>query len=920
MELLNLFEITIQVSVLIIFIIITRKLFKKRLDPNIRYFLWIFVAIRILVPFRMEFSVELPKVLNNHAIHTLVSENKDVSLDNMTINTTLPETMVTTEPPIQSEGGGSHYKEKENAKNQITDNQHVESGYVQSGAAVSTELILMVLWLSGAVIMAQYLFVNNVRLFRELKGERREIGRLRGGLLLYGVQGYNCLAGILSPAVYVDEEQFDDAVIGDIIRHELQHYKVGDHYWQFLRVVCLILQWHNPFVWWAYFASKQDCELACDARVVRSMSSEERYHYGDSLLAVIEGSSLIKQATSFTTYMGESKIFMKERIKNIIQYKRKYAIGLLAGIICIAGLIGFVSFQVRADEEMPLDVSDVGENALGTETQSTGDSAAEKDHSPIDIDIEDYYITNTGSFFNLYYIDEDNVLWGCGENNCGQLGQGTQDYDFHEEFVKIADNVIHVDYSQNDFVIFLTEDHKLYGMGFAGCGVLQQYDTFDGWSAYTNREHYTMTTPCLLMEDVIYARCGGSDVACITEDSSVWIWGVVGYDGSPMYFLPEPVKVLENAAFITGGWYNHAALLTDGSVWTWGNNFSGNCGVPGSGIVGLPTKVAEDVVMVWTDSLEYNIGVYDIKEFGGFNKRGLENTIIQKRDGSYWICGAGVGTEEKVIPFYYETVDYSMVCTHEFLPLENGLQDIQTEYPEIIAPALSYDLSQADEEYIYYILSGGIYRYNKKTGEEKSLYKGIGNIWCMEKYQDRLYFIEQAGQSASYILGSVSVDGENQEAIQYVPSNCLGIYDNYLLVRFVSNNGDVDDTVYVLKDSEVTLLDGGYLIDYGLSRERKIDTDADGKKLMSLENGEVVLFEAAQDEYVRVAAYSDEYVFADILDQDGKPKQLLYYNLKENSSQLYDNENSLHIEIRGDWLVCYIYGETLEVVKLSLPL
>lgn len=128
--------------------------------------------------------------------------------------------------------------------------------------------------------------------------------------------GYNCLAGILFPAVYVDGEQIDNTEVMDhIIRHELQHYRVRDHYWQFLRVICLILQWHDPFVWWAYFASKQDCEMACDARVVRDMSSGER-------------------------------------IKSIMQHKRRYALVLSVIVICVIGALGFITIRVQGKETL----------------------------------------------------------------------------------------------------------------------------------------------------------------------------------------------------------------------------------------------------------------------------------------------------------------------------------------------------------------------------------------------------------------------------------------------------------------------------------------------------------------------------------------------------------------------------------------
>ena len=118
------------------------------------------------------------------------------------------------------------------------------------------------------------------------------------------------------------------------------------------------------------------------------------------------------------------------------------------------------------------------------------------------LNIRDFYTTNIGDPSNLYYIDENKVLWGCGRNNYGQLGQGTQDYDFHKEMVKIAENVIHVDYSQSGFTVYLTEDHRLYGMGNAGCGALQQYEQFDDtqWMLNGGYDNYAVTTPCLLME------------------------------------------------------------------------------------------------------------------------------------------------------------------------------------------------------------------------------------------------------------------------------------------------------------------------------------------------------------------------------------------------------------------------------------
>lgn len=398
----------------------------------------------------------------------------------------------------------------------------------------------------------------------------------------------------------------------------------------------------------------------------------------------------------------------------------------------------------------------------------------------LDVNIQDFYTTNMGDPSNLYYIDENKVLWGCGRNDYGQLGQGTQDYDFHKEMVKIAENVMHVDYSQTGFTIYLTEDHKLYGMGNAGSGALQQYEQFDDtqWLLNGGYDNYAVTTPCLLMENVIYARCGRDDVACLDEDNNVWIWGMIGCDRYPVneiYFESKPVKVLENAVLITGGLFNHAALLADGSVWTWGYNYVGNCGVSDKIIVEEPMRVAEDAVMVWTETTEYNIDCQDISEFGGVYEQQFENTIILKRDGSYWACGVNVGNEEKVLAQYWETYDYPVVCSSEFLPYEN---------PKVAYNSNNYhSISDVDETSVYLGGAGGIYEINRFA---------VGTIYSAPHmagaalYKNYVYSIEYnvTGNGMTAELIRIKKNGSDKEVLTQISaaSYDLRIIDNILVI------------------------------------------------------------------------------------------------------------------------------------------
>lgn len=69
--------------------------------------------------------------------------------------------------------------------------------------------------------------------------------------------------------------------------------------------------------------------------------------------------------------------------------------------------------------------------------------------------------------------------------------------------------------------------------------------------------------------------------------------------------------------------------------------------------------------MFWTEGSKYNKEYDNIAEFDGVYPRYLNNTVIQKSNGSYWVCGENVGTEEKVV--HGAEGDYSVICTHRFV-------------------------------------------------------------------------------------------------------------------------------------------------------------------------------------------------------------------------------------------------------------
>lgn len=623
-----------KVASIIILIVLAVRLLLKKSPKFVSYVLWAVVLFRLLCPVSFESFISLvPETTPISYHYTLEDESISIAGAGKAVYQVVGEA-------FHGELGSQQIETTE--LNEDETQKEVTSDWWEVGI-----LFGQYVWLAGICIM----FIYSVFSYLNIRKRLMVVIKLKDNIYIADDIGSPFVIGFIRPKIYLPNG-LDEKEQGYIIMHEQFHIKRGDPIVKMLAYTALCIHWFNPLVWIAFILSSKDMEMSCDEAVVKRMGEEIKADYAASLLSL----AMARRITiGVPLAFGEGDT--KERIKNIAAWKmpNQKRLSMISIAVAILMVCLVVDPIPAMSSESPIHKDD--ENAT----------------LQVTMDLEEHYITNTGDPSNLYYIDENHVLWGCGENNYGQLGQGTRDFEFHDEMVKIAENVVHVDYSQKGFVIYLTEDNELYGFGNSGCGALQQYDTFD-WDKYSNIsiETYYVGSPYLLMENVIYARCGKDDIVCLTEDGSVWTWGTIyvngGWQSGDVKFIAKPEKILENAVLVTGGWFNHAALLEDGTVWTWGYNYTGNCGVEDKSVVPEPTKVAENVVMVWTGTMQYNIDCFDIYSFAGEYPRHYENTLIKNSDGSYWICGADVGTEEKYIPYYYEMVDVTRICTHEFLP------------------------------------------------------------------------------------------------------------------------------------------------------------------------------------------------------------------------------------------------------------
>ena len=484
---------------------------------------------------------------------------------------------------------------------------------------------------------------------------------------------------------------------------------------------------------------------------------------------------------------------MSSKIKQYFANKEnRIKCGITGGTIALAVIIFVGMVFMEENETQNNSIETVSQTESDTQTEEeTGYSFDAGNLYDMRLDaqtIEDYYMKSCGDQFNLYTIDEDGVLWGSGHNEYAQIGLGYADEEFHEEKSKIAEHVVHVDYSQKDFVVYLTEEGKLYGLGNDSTYMLLQHTEMPVEDlAYPTKRY--VTSPALLLEDVSYARCGRDDVVALKKDGTVWTWGMIWNYQSTGYCITMPQQILTDVKMITGGWFNHAALKEDGTLWTWGYNFSGNCGTDKATMIETPVQVAEDVQRVWTGLLNYSAKEDDITDMEEFGNDYVDNTIIEKTDGTFYACGMGVGDKSVVLPQYYEVSELDTVCSSEFLPLdwnEEMLNRKQREYIErkesqseeaVLARKNEALLEEIDKNYDMEKLKRKVPRFSEDDKINEAYYNAIKTLdttgflpdgrYCFWYYDEPENYLETKEKLGGFGIAvcDVDVDGKKEMLI-----------------------------------------------------------------------------------------------------------------------------------------------------------
>lgn len=362
----------VSVSVVIVFLLLVRGLFMKKLPRIGMYVLWFAVLIRIVCPFTVHgiYSI-LPERVEKIAARTghgwtveqavLRSEtdNREEIYGGSKNSFRLPYQIEVGLLQEKNEPVGQGVRENPDDPKGAVGNmgalpaveaQKTEKTAVRLEPAKSVRSVrrenkeevpyiprgevfwLLVLWGAGVFLCLSYEAVSMLRTRWRFRDAKQVCGNVYTHPLVYG----SFVAGVGSPKIYVSE-QLKGEEWEYILRHERVHIRRRDYLLKPLAYSLFSLLWFNPLVWIAYYFMMRDMEVSCDESVIRDLSADERKKYSYLLLALARGLNMPRYTPAFS--IGE----VQERICNVARYKKPTgfvtALAVVSVILCSCGVV-----------------------------------------------------------------------------------------------------------------------------------------------------------------------------------------------------------------------------------------------------------------------------------------------------------------------------------------------------------------------------------------------------------------------------------------------------------------------------------------------------------------------------------------------------------------------------------------------------
>lgn len=379
---LSILGISVSIGLIVIGLIFLTPFLNKRYAAKWKYLIWIFLALRLLIPFSGANGQDVMDRMSQLKVGTN-SESEENDANNPT-DTAMPYRGIVVEIPAQM-------------------TTPIKASSEKSTADITMLDIVTLVWIIGSLI---FIFVHLIsyshykrqvlkngkmiketRILSQIFRLKRELHISRTVCMMeYDEAESPMIIGFIKPVLVLPKEQYNSEDLFFILKHELVHFKRGDVYLKLLFVTANAVHWFNPIIWIMQKEAVIDMELSCDERVTQGTSFELRKAYTETLLSMLHKQCVRKTVLS-TQFYGGKKI-MKKRFKNIlIRNRKKNGISILICAVVLSITLGMLvgcSVTKENTEKENIENEDTANEDMGNVSEPSGLEAAQTAPTPVD--------------------------------------------------------------------------------------------------------------------------------------------------------------------------------------------------------------------------------------------------------------------------------------------------------------------------------------------------------------------------------------------------------------------------------------------------------------------------------------------------------------------------------------------------------
>lgn len=289
-----------------------------------RYYLWLVIGIRLLIP--LDFSVkEAPVSLETETIYRIVNREEGISINDGN-----------EKAAALNSGSLPSQISQERVNMQKTDLWEILFYVWFFGFGLVSVYILSGYLMQKIRIRSVYCSMPEVGV-RRLWSRMKEEAGIRGNIpvcrceVIYAPM----VTGLLNKRMLLPEKDFEEKELVYIFSHEIQHLRHHDIWIKMMYLALCAVYWFQPAVWLMKREMAKDLEALCDRRAVRGFPTSERYLYTQTMIrCMTRGRDMYVPVSS--GFGGDVKT-MKERIMMIMKgNKLKEGFGIFSVILLLA--------------------------------------------------------------------------------------------------------------------------------------------------------------------------------------------------------------------------------------------------------------------------------------------------------------------------------------------------------------------------------------------------------------------------------------------------------------------------------------------------------------------------------------------------------------------------------------------------------